>query len=97
MQGPQGGEIKRSRPISRVLSRTIIHLGCTSPRTSSDLPGNTCGPHARPRSEDPGRLLPYLVLLRAGFAVPPSVTTGAVRSYRTLSPLPARGHEWLRA
>ena len=35
-----------------------------------------------------GRLLPYLVLLQAGFAVPPSVATGAVRSYRTLSPLP---------
>ena len=33
-------------------------------------------------------MLPYLVLLRAGFAVPPSVATGAVRSYRTLSPLP---------
>src|SRR5688572_31613632 len=36
-----------------------------------------------------GRVLPYLVLLQAGFAVPPSVTTDAVRSYRTLSPLPA--------
>ncbi len=35
------------------------------------------------------RMLPYLVLLLAGFAVPPSVATGAVRSYRTLSPLPA--------
>jgi len=35
------------------------------------------------------RALPYLVLLQVGFAVPPSVTTGAVRSYRTLSPLPA--------
>ena len=33
-------------------------------------------------------VFPYLVLLQAGFAVPPSVTTGAVRSYRTLSPLP---------
>src|SRR5688572_5972768 len=32
---------------------------------------------------------PYLVLLRVGFAVPPSVATGAVRSYRTVSPLPA--------
>lgn len=31
---------------------------------------------------------PYLVLLQAGFAVPPSVATGAVRSYRTISPLP---------
>jgi len=33
-------------------------------------------------------LFPYLVLLRAGFTVPSSVTTDAVRSYRTLSPLP---------
>jgi hypothetical protein len=39
----------------------------------------------------PNRALPYLVLLQAGFAVPPSVTTGAVRSYRTISPLPSRG------
>ena len=43
---------KRSRPISRVLSRTIIHLRYASPRTSSDLPGSTCGPHARPHHED---------------------------------------------
>jgi hypothetical protein len=33
-------------------------------------------------------LLPYLVLLQAGFTVPPNVATGAVRSYRTISPLP---------
>ena len=33
--------------------------------------------------------LPYLALLRAGFTLPPSVATGAVRSYRTFSPLPA--------
>src|SRR6185436_8528247 len=45
--------------------------------------GHTCGPIRRRI-----RLLPYLVLLRAGFAVPPSVATGAVRSYRTISPLP---------
>jgi|SRR4051794_4551789 hypothetical protein len=32
--------------------------------------------------------LPYSVLLRVGFAVPQSVATCAVRSYRTLSPLP---------
>jgi len=31
--------------------------------------------------------LPYLVLLRMGFAVPRAVTGGAVRSYRTVSPL----------
>ena len=80
---------ERSWPISRVLSWTIIHLGYASPRTSSDLPGSTCGPHVRLKSCDLYRLPPYLVLLQAGFAVPPSVTTGAVRSYRTLSPLPA--------
>jgi len=33
-------------------------------------------------------LLPYLVLLRAGFTVPRAVTSRAVRSYRTFSPLP---------
>ena len=80
---------KRSRPISRVLSWTTIHLRYASPRTSSDLPGSTCGPHAR-LSPKTVRLPPYLVLLRAGFTVPPSVATGAVRSYRTISPLPAR-------
>ncbi len=31
------------RPISRVLSWTAIHLGCASPHTSSDLPGNDAG------------------------------------------------------
>ena len=34
-----------SRPVSRVLSWTVIHLGRGSPRASSDLPGNACGPH----------------------------------------------------
>jgi len=56
-----------SQPVSRVLSWTVIHLGCTSPRTSSDLPGNPCGPHVATR----GRLFPYLVLLRVGFTLPP--------------------------
>jgi hypothetical protein len=84
-------EGKRSRPVSRVLSWTTIHLRYASPRTSSDLPGSTCGPHARLSPLGPCRLPPYLVLLRAGFAVPPSVTTGAVRSYRTISPLPSAG------
>ena len=32
--------------------------------------------------------LPYLVLLQAGFAVPRTVASRAVRSYRTFSPLP---------
>ncbi len=50
-----------SRPVSRVLSRTAIHLGCVSPRTSSDLPGDSCGHTNTP---------PYSVLLRVGFTLP---------------------------
>src|SRR5690606_23688419 len=41
---------------------------------------------------NPVRVAPmdsYLVLLRVGFTVPQTVTSCAVRSYRTLSPLPA--------
>jgi len=71
---------RESQPISRVLSRTVIHLGCVSPHTSSNLPESTRGPRLT---------LSYLVLLQAGFTVPPNVATGAVRSYRTFSPLPA--------
>ena len=73
----------RSRPISRVLSWTTIHLGSASPQTSSNLPGNPRGPRAAKS------LFPYLVLLQVGFTVPRNVATRAVRSYRTLSPLPA--------
>ena len=44
----------------------------------------------RAAGTDPkARALPYLVLLQVGFAVPPNVATGAVRSYRTVSPLPS--------
>ncbi len=45
---------------------------------------------ARRRERDgrPAGPLPYLVLLRMGFAVPRTVAGRAVRSYRTLSPLP---------
>ncbi len=45
-----GGRVSRikegrtgSRPVSRVLSRTAIPLGCASPHTSSDLPGSRAG------------------------------------------------------
>jgi hypothetical protein len=78
-----------SRPVSRVLSRAIIPLGPASPRASSGLPGSAGG-H---RCVHYGTLLPYLALLQVGFAVPSSVATDAVRSYRTVSPLPARTHE----
>ena len=57
---------EKSRPLSRVLSWTVIPLGCASPRSSSSLPGSLmwatwCGLR---------RVLPYLALLQVGFAVP---------------------------
>ena len=36
----------------------------------------------------PRIMSPYLVLLRVGFTMPQAVTRCAVRSYRTISPLP---------
>ena len=62
----------------------IIHLGRSSPIASSNLPGSPLGTGGGPKA-----LLPYLVLLRAGFTVPRTVASRAVRSYRTFSPLPA--------
>jgi len=79
------GKVGGSRPISRVLSWATIHLERASPRASSDLPGSLCGPQLPAEAS----ALPYLVLLQAGFAVPSSVATDAVRSYRTVSPLPS--------
>jgi hypothetical protein len=49
-----------SRPVSRVLSRTAIHLGVWSPIRSSDLPEGSAS-HA---------IAPYAVLLRMGFTLP---------------------------
>ncbi len=50
-----------SWPISRVLSRVIIHLRNRSPCTSSDLPEPSYGPQ---------HLSSYLVLLQVGFTLP---------------------------
>ena len=67
-----------SRPISRVLSKATIHLGRASPRVSSDLP-----------ELDAGRAIEFLFGLAPGGVYPANpVTEIAVRSYRTISPLP---------
>jgi hypothetical protein len=78
--------LKKSRPLSRVLSWTVIPLGCASPRSSSDLPGSPmratwCGRQA-PRASLFG-------LAPGGVCRAADVATRAVRSYRTISPLPA--------
>ncbi len=60
-----------------------IHLGRLSPGASRDLPG-------RRRGNPPGKSLPPLLGLAPGGVCPAApVAGGAVRSYRTLSPLPA--------
>ncbi len=63
--GARFPEMKASQPVSRVLSRMTIHLGHMSPCASSDLPGDRAD-HTRPCGPSP-----YLVLLRAGFTLPP--------------------------
>ena len=65
---PESGASETSRPVSRVLSGTVIHLGCVSPRTSCGLPGSS--PRRQRRSRKPG-WLPYSALHRVGFTLPP--------------------------
>src|SRR5581483_1175086 len=69
-----------SRPVSRVLSWTIIHLGHASPHASGGQPGNGAG-HT---------IVPLFGLAPGGVCHATTVTSRAVRSYRTISPLPAR-------
>jgi hypothetical protein len=72
-----------SQPISRVLSRTVIYLGLLSPTTSSSLPELLARTVRALRREFLFGLAPsgvYRAII---------VTNNAVRSYRTLSPLPA--------
>jgi hypothetical protein len=82
----------RSRPVSRVLFRgmlpaaTNIHLGHALPRASSGLnPEASSGPlFAPPR----GGAASLFALAPGGVCRAAPVTGSAVRSYRTLSPLP---------
>ena len=69
---------REGRPISRVLSWTVIHLGPASPQASSDLPGSSAG-HA---------IGTLFGLAPSGVYPATPVARGAVRSYRTFSPLP---------
>src|SRR5512139_1198429 len=55
-----------SRPVSRVLSRTVIPLGCPSPDTSSNQPGS-----------DAGHAIAPLFGLAPGGVCPPPLLPGA--------------------
>jgi hypothetical protein len=89
--------ISAKGPVSRILSCAVIPLGAALPRTLiSDLPGgfsvfrsrlNASGRCAAPPGSE--RLLPSLFgLAPCGVYPAPGLTVGAVRSYRTISPLP---------
>jgi hypothetical protein len=93
------------RPVSRVLSLdhtarwTAIPLGRLSPGASRDTPGWRRGKPARRSEPKPRRAeptgLPSLLGLAPGGVCPASpVAAAAVRSYRTLSPLPSRLGPW---
>ncbi len=70
--------IHLSQSISRVLSWAIIYLGCLSPNTSCSLPKLSAG-----------RTIEFLFgLAPSGVYLAATVTSNAVRSYRTISPLP---------
>ncbi len=77
--------VEKSRPLSRVLSWAVIPLGCASPRSSSDLPGSPCGPHVAAKTP----LASLFGLAPGGVCRAADVATRAVRSYRTISPLPS--------
>ena len=83
------------RSVSRVLSRRAlragmaIHLGRSSPNASRDRPERRRGRPARQRPDrDTGRLPLLLGLAPGGVCPAAAVAGGAVRSYRTISPLP---------
>ena len=85
-----------SRPISRVLDGmrkgfacvTAIPLGRRSPGASSNLPGRQ-DPDTIPKRHFRASLAPSLFGLAPGGVCPAAgVAAGAVRSYRTISPLP---------
>ena len=92
------GHYSAKGPVSRILSCAVIPLGAALPRTLiSDLPGGSglvlepprrTGP-VRSALMTPGVALPSLFGLAPCGVYPASgLTAGAVRSYRTISPLP---------
>ena len=70
--------VRKSRTVSRVMSRMIIYLVPASPPVSSDPPEDTTG----------RRIAFCSVLLRMGFTYAPSVASRAVVSYTALPTLP---------
>jgi len=92
-------EFSAKGPVSRILSCAVIPLGAALPRTLiSDLPGGFGDCKEPPGRIGPMRNAAWLLttipslfgLAPCGVYPAPDVTAGAVRSYRTISPLPRR-------
>ncbi len=64
----RGGEARKPSSVSLPWQVTVIPLGTSLPGSSSDLPGSVALRRVGRAAHLP---LPYLVLLRMGFAVPP--------------------------
>jgi hypothetical protein len=103
MAGPGGsippGPLSSARePVSRILFYAVIPLGAASPRTLiSDLPGGsgTCSSRLATPGRHGARALALGCAHPSLFGLAPcgvypatGITAGAVRSYRTFSPLP---------
>jgi hypothetical protein len=105
---PRGAVTSAKEPVSRILSCAVIPLDAASPRTFiSDLPGGfgTClnrlsriGPiRLAARFYRPWASPSLFGLAPCGVYPAPGFTVGAVRSYRTFSPLPRRAGSKLLA
>ena len=94
-RSPRLPPVPATRAPARAGVVEVVHKPNSVPRRGGDGHSSRSGiapalqqPTREPRPGQP-RTLPYLVLLRVGFAEPPASPPALVRSYRTVSPLPA--------
>ena len=80
-----GREANKPSSVTRSRGWRAISLGPVLPRASSSLPGTVNGPEA---VRGAGRPSSLVGLAPGGVCPAPVVAAGAVRSYRTVSPLP---------
>ena len=77
-----------SGPVSRILFRPCLRTIGEDHSSAARVTAAVKQPTRTLNWTRAGPLRPYLVLLRRGFAMPSTLTCDAVRSYRTVSPLP---------
>jgi len=82
-----------SGPVSRILFPGRLHGRGEDHSSAARVTAAVEQPTRTLERTRAGPLRPYLVLLRRGFAMPSTLTCDAVRSYRTVSPLPRRSRD----